>query len=422
MQLVILDGRLVRDPLSLRRPNRPDPGAGASVLVMPRTERLRRIERSIDHFLGPIRELGPHMADPEACDFLAGNPEVPALPGYVDILRRWIEPKDRRWFGYGFGDPRAGAAAAEALSGELGIAFEAEDILLTRGAHGALGLAMSLVMEPGDEVVFVSPPWFFYEAMILGAGGEPVRVHVDRSTWDLDVDAIAAALTERTRIVLINTPNNPTGTIYPAGTLERLGAALREAADRFEREIFLLSDEAYSKVLFDGNRMVTPAHWYERTFLVHTYSKSTLAPGQRLGFLAMPPTMPDREWYREMSFVAGVATANALPDNVMQYALPDIESGVLLDMARLQARRDRVLEALRSFGYQVHTPQATFYLLVKCPIEDDVAFARHLAEDKVLVLPGIACELPGWFRISLTGTDDMFDRALPILKRAAPGR
>jgi aspartate aminotransferase len=379
---------------------------------------VRRVLQAIQPFLTGMLEFAPMASDPEACDFLAGNPEQPALPGYVETLQKWIKPRDRRWFAYGLANRAAQSAAAEALTEELGIGFEPDDILLTRGAHGALALAMRLVLDRGDEVVFISPPWFFYEALIIGSGAEPVRVRAVEHTWDLDVDAIAVALSERTRMVLINTPNNPTGRIYPAETLERLATVLRAHAERTGREVYLLCDEAYSKVLFDGNRVVTPAALFERTFLVHTYSKSALAPGQRLGFLAMPPGMPDRELFRTAALAVGVSTSNAFPDNLMQYALPDIEASVRLDMQRLQRRRDRVLESLRSFGYEVHTPEATFYLLPKAPGGDELAFARRLAADKVLVLPGLACEMPGYFRISLTATDEMIDRSLPVFERA----
>lgn len=140
----------------------------------------------------------------------------------------------------------------------------------------------------------MSPPWFFYEAMILGANATPVRVRADETTWDLDLDAMAGALSPRTRMVLINTPNNPTGRIYPDETLARLGSILERHTREVDRPVFLLSDESYSKVLFDGNPMRTPAHHYDRTLVVHTFSKSTLAPAQRLGFLALPPSMTGR--------------------------------------------------------------------------------------------------------------------------------
>ncbi len=377
---------------------------------------------AIRPFFEMVQEFGPLMDDPDACDFLAGNPEEPALPGYVETLQRWTVPEHRRWFAYGFADPRAQEAAATALADELGLTFDAEDILLTRGAHGALALALRLTIEPGagDEVVFLSPPWFFYEPMIHGAGATPIRVPTDPNTFDLDVDAIEAALSPRTRVVLVNTPNNPTGRIYPASTFERLAAALRRRSGSNGRPVYVLSDESYRKVLFDGSRMVTPASHYEATFLVHTYSKSTLAPGQRLGYLALPPAMPDRERLRHLAMVAALASGNALPDAVMQYALADIEH-ISIDMARLQRRRDRLLEALRAMGYEVHTPEATFYLMPRSPMEDDWAFARRLAAERVLVLPGTVVEMHGYFRMSLTANDDMVERSLPVLERAIAG-
>jgi aspartate aminotransferase len=353
---------------------------------------------------------------PDVCDFLVGNPEEPALPGYVEALQKWAVPEHRRWFAYGFGHPPAQQAAAAGLSAELGLPFDSDDIVLTRGAHGALAMAMHLVVEPGDEVVFVSPPWFFYEVMILAANATPVRVRADMATFDLDLDALEAALTPQTKMVLINTPNNPTGRIYPVETLERLASILERHAGTVGHDVYLLSDESYSKVLYDGNHMITPARWYANTFLVHTYSKSSLAPGQRVGYLALPPTMPGREDFRNGSLLVGVATGNGFPDAIMQYALPDIE-GIVLDTERLQRRRDRMLEALRSFGYDVHTPEATFYLLPRCPQDDDLSWCKRLAREHVAVLPGSACEMPGSFRISLTGTDDMVERALPIFER-----
>ncbi len=373
-------------------------------------------------FLGMVREFGPLMSDPDASDFLAGNPEEPALPGYVETIQKWAVPEHRRWFAYGFADPRAQEAAAASLTDELGLTFDAEDILLTRGAHGALALALRLTIEPGegDEVVFLTPPWFFYEPMIHGAGATPIRVATDPNTFDLDVDAIEAAVSPRTRVVLVNTPNNPTGRIYPSPTLERLADVLRRRSTSNGRPVYVLSDESYSKVLFDGARMVTPASHYEATFLVHTYSKSTLAPGQRLGYLALPPAMPGRERLRQLAMVAALASGNAQPDAVMQYALADIEH-ISIDMDRLQRRRDRLLVALRAIGYEVHTPEATFYLVPRSPVEDDWAFARRLAAEKVLVLPGSVVEMPGYFRMSLTANDDMVERSLPVLERAIAG-
>ena len=375
----------------------------------------------MSEFMKAISEPVLDMQEMEdACNFVAGNPQEIASPEYVEVLQRWAEPLDKDWYGYKMSHRPAQEAAAEGLSSELGIEFDPDDILLARGAHGALGAALAAVVDPGDEVIFISPPWFFYEAMILGVGATPIRTRVAPPIYDLDLEAIAGAITPRTRMILLNTPHNPTGRIFPAESLKGLAALLEEATERNGRPIYILSDEAYSRILFDGNAMVSPASFYPRSLLVHTYSKSALAPGQRLGYLALPPDIPDKDELRMAIMAVGAATGNWLPDAIMQYALPEIEA-MSMDIARLQSKRDRMVAALKEYGYELHVPEATFYLLVKSPISDDVEFTRRLRRDKVLVLPGQAFEMPGYFRISLTATDDMVDRALPVFARAMEG-
>src|SRR5262249_22385612 len=151
--------------------------------------------------------------------------------------------------------------------------------------------------------------------------------------------------------------------------------------------------------------------------LVHTYSKSALAPGQRLGYVALPPALPDRDEVRLTFLAVALAIGTGFPDNIMQFALPEIDR-VLIDLESLQAKRGRMVAGLRSCGYEVHPPEATFYLLPRSPDPDDVAFTERLAAAKVLVTPGRALEMPGYLRISLTATDDMIDRALPIFADA----
>jgi aspartate aminotransferase len=383
---------------------------------------LTGVIASMSGFLAAIMdpEMGRHAADPAASNFIAGNPQELASPEYVRTLQRWAEPKDKDWFGYKMPHRPALAAAAEGLSKELGLSFGVDDIVLTRGAHGGLAAALNVVVDPGDEVIFTSPPWFFYEALILGARGKPVKVRVKARGFDLDVDAIAAAITPRTRALLINTPHNPTGRIFAGDTLAALALVLKDASARNGRPIYLISDEAYSRILFDDNRMITPGAFYPRSLLIHTYSKSALAPGQRLGYVALPPGIPGRDQLRQAFMVAGFSTGNMLPDAIMQYALPEIDT-ISIDLDHLQRKRDRVVDALREMGYEVHSPQATFYLLPKAPIEDDMLFARTLAAQKVLVLPGVAVDMPGYFRISLTATDAMIDRALPVFAEVRSG-
>jgi aspartate aminotransferase len=382
-------------------------------------ERMALMQRAIAPFmeavvLGP---LGRMPRDRPVADFAAGNPQEGTLPEFVAALQRWSTPRDSGWFAYKAPDQRAREVAAAALGARLDLPFSPDDVYLARGASGGLALALHAVLDPGDEAVFLSPPWFFYEAMILAAGGAPVRVPVDRTSFDLDVPAIAAALGPRTRAVVVNTPNNPTGKIYPPATLERLAAALTEASARHGRPIYLISDEAYSRILFDGRAFHTPGRYYPRTFLLHTYSKSALAPGQRLGFVALAPGMPERERVGGALMLAGLLSGAGSPDAVMQYALPEIEP-LSIDLEHLQRKRDRLVGALRDQGYELHVPEAAFYLLPRSPLADDVAFADRLAKRDVYVLPGRTVEMPGYFRLSLTATDAMIDQALPVFAAA----
>ncbi|MDQ4094521.1 MAG: aminotransferase class I/II-fold pyridoxal phosphate-dependent enzyme [Actinomycetota bacterium] len=375
---------------------------------------VESVQRALDAFLEAVTQSPIGSVQPVVADFVAGNPQEPTLPAFVEALRRCSVPTSIDWFAYRLMHGPARQAAAASLTTELGLGFSAEDIFLTRGASGAITLALGALIEPGDEVMFLSPPWFFYEAMIIASGARPVRVRLAPPAFNLDVDAIVTALGPRTRAVIINTPHNPTGRIYPAAALQHLAKVLTEVGDRYGHPIWIISDEAYSRILFDGHSFLSPGLFYPYSMLAHTYSKSALAPGQRLGFLALVPDLPEAEVVRRALFTLSFW---CVPDAVMQYALPDIDS-LLIDLAAMERRRDRMVTVLRQQGYEVNIPEGTFYLLPRAPVADDRAFCELLAKDGVAVLPGHVVELPGYFRISLTATDEMVERSLPIFARA----
>jgi aspartate aminotransferase len=350
-------------------------------------------------------------------DFVVGNPHELPLPAFADALARWSAPQHKNWFAYPFSHPAAQALIARTLRTRYELLFEAEDILLTNGAFAAIAVALATVVDPGDEVIFISPPWFFYEVMIAGSGARPVRVKAHPQTFDLDLDAIADAISPRTRAIIVNSPNNPTGKIYPPETLERLAALLTAASERIGRPIYLLSDEAYSRIVFDGRRYHTPTAFYPYALLLYTYGKTLLTPGQRLGYIALPPAMPNREQLRAAITLAQLLTGYAFPNALLQHALPDLEQ-LSIDISHLQRKRDHLVAALRDMGYQLHSPEGTFYLLVRSPWDDDLAFAEALAEHGVFVLPGAIVELPGYFRVSLTANDEMIEQALPGFRAA----
>lgn len=382
-------------------------------------QRIRETEEPLVRFFYESGYAHRDPADPETCDFVAGNPQELALPEYVESLQRWAVPQDKDWYAYKFNEPYAQEAAAAGLRERRGIAYEADDVLVTDGGFAGLNLCIRLVTDPGDEVIFLTPPWFFYEAIILGGEATPVRVAVDYTTWDLDVAAIEAAITERTSAIIVNSPNNPSGKIYPPETLRALADVLTAASERNGRPIYLISDEAYSRIVFDDRAFSSPTEHYPYAFLVYTYAKQLLTPGQRCGYVALPPQMTDRPAMREAIQLAQLTYGgHATPNNILQRAMAEHEQ-MRVDVKALQRRRDIFVEALRSFGYDLHSPEATFYLLPTSPDPDDVAFVERLARDKVYVLPGAVVEMPGRFRISVTGNDEMTERSLPVFERAA---
>ena len=358
--------------------------------------------------------------DPAICDFAVGNPHEMPLPAFAEALARSSVPRNKDWFAYKGNEPASRALVAASLREQLGLAFEEDDIFLTNGAFAGISVVLGALVDPGDEVIFISPPWFFYESLIAATGARPVRVAVDHTTFDLDLDAIAAAVGPRTRAIIVNSPHNPTGKVYGRPALEGLANVLAHAGERHGRPIALISDEAYRRIIYDGREYISPAACYPHTFVVYTYGKTLLTPGQRIGYVALPPQMPEREQLRGAIFLSQLMTGYAFPNALLQHALPDLER-LTIDVHHLQHKRDRLCVALRGMGYDLHVPEGTFYLLPRAPIPDDLAFVERLAEQNIFCLPGTIVEMPGFFRISLTANDAMIDQALPGFEVAIAG-
>jgi aspartate aminotransferase len=376
----------------------------------PSADRLREsVAPFLSFFGGPFDRLN---REPDVANFAVGNPQEMPLAGYVEALERHVVPQDKDWFAYKLSEPASQRTVAATLSTRTGLDWDPDDVAMTNGGFAAIAVALRTLVQPGDEVVFVSPPWFFYEILVLMAGGEPVRVKLDPPTFDLDVDRIAAAITPRTRVVLINSPHNPTGRIFSEASLASLAEAMTDASERIGHPIWILSDEPYNRIVFDGRTAPSPAAFYPHTVITYSYGKQLLAPGMRIGFLSVPPTCPDRRALRDEIFVQQIAGGYQWPNALLQHALADLEH-LTIDLDALQRRRDRLVPALREMGYEASMPEGTFYTMARSPIADDVAFGDILARHRVLVLPGTIVEVPGWFRVSLTASDEMVEAGIP---------
>jgi aspartate aminotransferase len=363
---------------------------------------------------------GEKRLDPGISDFTFGNPHEMPLPGIVSAIRERAIPHDKNWFAYKTSEEDPQAFLAEAVSRELGLSFEPADIALTAGAFAAIMVAFHQLLDVGDEAIISEPAWFCYEPMLLAAAAVPRKIALKAPSFDLDLAAIEAAIGPRTRLVIVNTPHNPTGRIYARETLEELAELLERASARIGHRIYLLSDEPYRRIRFDGRKFVSPAAVYQWTFISYSYGKILLAPGQRLGYLALSPLMPlaERQAFRDSMFSAQMALGWCFPNAVMQYAVPDLEA-LSIDQEALVRRRDRLTTSLLGAGYQALAPEGTFYLWSKWPDGDPERMWNALADRDVFVMPGSIMNTPGYFRISLTASDQMVERALPAFEEVA---
>ena len=380
------------------------------------SERIRRADAAfaaVRSFYFSSR-YGDRRADPAISDFTFGNPHEMPLEGLVSALRHRARPQNKDWFAYKTSEEDARGFIADRLSQELGAIFDPADIAMTAGAFAAIMVALRILLDAGDEAIFSEPAWFCYRPMLAAADAVPVTVPLKRPYFDLDLAAIEAAIGPKTRLVIVNTPHNPTGRIYGRETLQALAELLDRASARFGRPIFLLSDEPYRRIRFEGHEFVSPAALYPWTLISYSYGKVLLAPGQRLGYLALSPLMPiaDRRELRDVMFAAQMALGWCFPSALMQHAVPDLEA-LSIDQNALAARRDRLTNILRQSGCPVLEPEGTFYLWSRWPAGDPDMFWHALADRDVFVMPGSIMNAPGYFRICLTASDAMVERALP---------
>ncbi|WP_134495205.1 aminotransferase class I/II-fold pyridoxal phosphate-dependent enzyme [Microvirga pakistanensis] len=384
-----------------------------------------RVRAAADSF-EPIRQFyfqsryADRRGDPGICDFTFGNPHEMPLPGLVEAIRHHAVPCNKDWFAYKTSESGPQALLAERLGQELSLPFEPADIALTNGAMAAIAVAFRLLLDAGSEAIFSTPAWFCYEPMLLAADAVPRKVRLQGERFDLDLSAINAVISSRTRVVIINTPHNPTGRIYSRDQLTALAELLNRASERIGRRIFILSDEPYRRIRFDGHDFISPAAVYPWTLISYSYGKVLLAPGQRLGYLALSPLMPseDKQAIQDSLFAAQMALGWCFPNAVMQYAVPDLE-GLSIDMHALTAKRARMTAALEQAGYDVLEPEGTFYLFCKYPGGSGEQCWDALAKRDVFVMPGRVMDVPDYFRISLTASQPMIERSLPVFAEVA---
>lgn len=367
-------------------------------------------------FEAGTRLKAEHGAD-RVYDFSLGNP-ILEPPREVGAALRGLltdpAPGLHRYIPNA-GLPEVRAYVAGELCAATGLAYTAGHVVMTCGAAGGINIVLKALLNPGDEVVSFAPYFVEYDFYASNHGGTLVRCPTDED-FQMNLEALEGVLSERTRAVMINSPNNPTGVIYPEDRLRALADTLRAASQRFGRPIVLISDEPYRNVVFDGNTVPWVPPLYEHTLLLTSYSKDLGLAGERIGYVAVHPEMAERELLIEALVLANRILGFVNAPALIQRMLPLVK-GAQVDVAYYQRMRDKLLAPLREMGYEVVTPGGAFYLFPKSPIADDVAFVRAAQAKHLLLVPGTGFGRAGYFRISLAVEESVIERALPVFEQ-----
>ncbi|HOQ44611.1 MAG TPA: pyridoxal phosphate-dependent aminotransferase [Bryobacteraceae bacterium] len=345
-------------------------------------------------------------------DFTLGNPEVQPPEQVTAALARIAAENRPRSHGYmpNAGYPQVREIIARRLAQRTGLPYDAGHIIMTVGSSGALNTVLKAMLDPGDEVMVLVPYFPEYRFYIENHAGRIVEVETTEDFLP-DPARIAAALTPRTKALILNSPNNPTGVVYPARVLDELETVLRGT------EVTVLSDEPYRALVFDGCEVPETAVHITRTVTAISWSKSQAISGERIGYLAISPRLPGGDQLREActftNRILGFINAPAIWQWVAAEA-----GECTIDVAAYQHKRDVLVDALTRIGYEVTKPQGTFYLFPKSPIPDDLAFIRLLLQEGVMAVPGSGFGRPGYFRLSLTVPLETVKRSISGFERA----
>jgi aspartate aminotransferase len=333
-------------------------------------------------------------------DFSLGNPNLDPPEAVKARLRELVSADipGKHMYMPNAGYPETRAAVASEVSGFRGVALTADQIVMTCGAGGALNVILKTILDPGDEVIMPAPFFVEYRFYADNAGGVS-RIVPPREDFSLDLDAIRQAVTEKTKAVLINSPNNPTGKVFNEASIRGLAALLTERGRELRRKIFLISDEPYSEIVYDGMEVPSVMEAYPHSFIASSYSKSLSLPGERIGYIAVNPAMAGLE-----EVMGGLTLCNRILGFVnapalMQRAIAGLQ-GVRVNVETYRKKRDLLCDGLASVGYRVRKPEGAFYLFLPTPIADDVLFADALRKRRILTVPGSGFCGPGHIRIA----------------------
>ena len=350
-------------------------------------------------------------------DFSLGNPNLEPPEKVKTVLNELVSSNSKGVHGYmpnaGFVETRK--AVARYLSSHHNFTFDYEGVVMTAGAGGGMNVVLKALLNAGDEVVVLTPYFMEYAAYIDNFNGNTVEVPTNQD-FSLDQNAIEKSLGSRTKAIIITNPNNPTGKVYKEAELKQLGELLTHYSNKNGEPIYLISDEPYSKIIYNGMTCPSIFDAYRETFLVTSFSKDLSLPGERIGYVAVHPGIAEKDIVTEAlvlcNRILGFVNAPALMQRLIPFLLEDS-----VDTMLYQRKRDILCRGLEEGGYTFMVPEGTFYVFPKAPIPDDVEFVSSLREENILTVPGSGFGGPGHFRIAFCTDDKTIEGSLPGFAR-----
>ncbi len=351
-------------------------------------------------------------------DFSLGNPDAPPPAEFDKVLAKVVNDKLAGAHSY---MPNAGhlwvrEAIAAQMSREQNVTVSANDMLLTCGAAGGLNVVMKAILNPGDEVILLAPYFVEYNFYVDNHGGITRVVNCDNE-FNPDPDAIRDVINERTKAIIVNSPNNPSGQIYSREILAELGAMLRQKSEELGTTIFMIADEPYRKIVFENMEVPSIFKACSNSIIVSSYSKDLSLPGERIGYLAVHPEISEKKDLLEALSLANRILGFVNAPALMQRVVAGLQ-GTSVNKTLYERRREMFCNILSEAGYDFVPPRGAFYIFPKAPIADDVKFCTILQEEKILAVPGRGFGYPGHFRLAFCVPDEVIENSAAAFKRA----
>ncbi len=352
-------------------------------------------------------------------DYSLGNPSVPVPQAFTDAMIEMLRTEDTvllHGYSPNLGITSVREAIAASLEKRFGLPYRREHIFMASGAAGALAHAFRLVTEPGDEILTFAPFFPEYNPYVNLSGAVLKVVPPDTETFQINFEKFEEMLTEKVMAVLVNTPNNPSGVVYSAETLERLAQLLREKSRQYGHDIYLISDEPYREIVFEGVEAPCVSSFYDNTIMCYSFSKSLSLPGERIGYVAVNPNCKDGETMVNMCVQISRGIGHNCPPSIIQLAVARVLDQTA-DLGVYETNMNLIYKELMELGFQCVKPGGTFYIFPKALEEDSQAFCRKALKYDLVLVPADTFGAPGFFRMAYCIDTEKVERSLPVLRR-----